>query len=243
LIMISGGSTTKSAWKYQTRLSKKYYRTITFDNRGAGQSDKPAEPYTFRTMADDTIGLMDHLGIEKAHIIGVSTGGMVAQELAINYAERVSKLVLGCTFARRDENGGYSSKIEKALETYEKSSHDKTSLRRFGISMLDSQTDKWSYRLLVPLLKFLVRFSALESKREQLERVRTFNSADRLSLIKVSTLVITGTKDKMIKPFSSEVIAGLIPKAKLVKVAGGGHDFVVEMSEVFNREVIDFLKD
>jgi pimeloyl-ACP methyl ester carboxylesterase len=242
LIMISGGNTTKGVWKSQTRFFKKYYRTIAFDNRGVGKSDKPAEPYTFGTMADDTIGLMDHLDIEKSHIFGMSTGGMVAQELAINYPERVNKLVLACTFAKRDENGGYSSEIEKALETYENSSHDKASLRRFVYSVMDSQTDKWSYRLLIPLLKIVVRFSSLESAREQLERVRAHDSADRLALIKAPTLVITGTEDRAIRPVSSEVIACLIPKAKLVKVEGGGHGFMAEMSNVFNREVFDFLK-
>ncbi|MCX6655675.1 MAG: alpha/beta fold hydrolase, partial [Candidatus Bathyarchaeota archaeon] len=76
--MIIGLGSDQSNWRLQTGLFKKYYRTITFDNRGAGRSDKPTGPYTINMMADDTVGLMDHLGIEKAHILGVSMGGMIA---------------------------------------------------------------------------------------------------------------------------------------------------------------------
>jgi pimeloyl-ACP methyl ester carboxylesterase len=73
-------------------------------------------PYTMKIMADDTVGLMDHLGIDKAHVLGISAGGMIAQELAINHPERVNKLVLACTFARRDGTSGYTSEINKAIE-------------------------------------------------------------------------------------------------------------------------------
>lgn len=75
LVMIMGLGGARSSWRSQTGFFKKYYRTVTFDNRGVGKSDKPAGPYTIRMMADDTIGLMDHLSIEKAHVLGVSMGG------------------------------------------------------------------------------------------------------------------------------------------------------------------------
>jgi len=244
LIMISGLSLDKSSWRFQIGSFKKYYRTITFDNRGSGKSDKPAGPYTIKMMADDTIGLMDHLNIEKAHVLGVSMGGMIAQELAINHPERVNKLVLGCTFARRDETSGFSSEINKATEAYERSSRDKASQRRLASVVIDLTINKWSYRVfIVPLMKIAFRFSSQKGVAEQLEAVSAHDAADRLGMIKASTLVITGTEDRAIKPISSEVIASLVPNAKLVKVLGGGHGFTMEMRGEFNREVLNFLRN
>ncbi len=106
LILVNGLGGTKRLWRRQTRLFKKYFRTITFDNRGVGKSDRPVGPYTIKMMADDTVGLMDYLRIERAHILGESMGGMIAQELAINHPERVDKLVLACTYARSDGKAG-----------------------------------------------------------------------------------------------------------------------------------------
>jgi pimeloyl-ACP methyl ester carboxylesterase len=84
---------------------------------------------------------------------------------------------------------------------------------------------------------------ALNGLVGQFEAVLAHDAADRLRMIKAQTLVITGTEDRLIKPISSEVIASLIPKAKLVKVEGGSHNFSVEMRSEFNREVLDFLKN
>jgi len=104
--------------------------------------------------------------------------------------------------------------------------------------------NKWSYRvLLLPFMKIAIRFSATTGLAEQLEALLAHDAADRLGMIKASTLVITGTEDRVIKPISSEVIASLVPKAKLVKVLGGGHNFSIEMRGEFNREVLDFLKN
>jgi len=244
LIIIMGLGSAKIRWGFQLGPFRKYYRTITFDNRGVGKSDKPTGPYTTKMMADDVIGLMDHLGIEKAHIFGGSMGGMIAQELAINHPERVNKLVLACTFARRDEKGGFSSEINEALEAYERSSRDEASFRRFSSVIMPLSFNKWYYRVFIgALLKIAIRFITLRGIIAQFEAVLTHDTADRLGMIKASTLVITGTEDRAIKPISSEVIASLVPKAKLVKVLGGGHGFTMEMRGEFNREVLNFLRN
>jgi len=247
LIMIMGFGSAKNNWRFQTGLFKKYYRTITFDNRGVGKSDKPTGPYTINMMADDTVGLMDYLGIEKAHIIGTSMGGMIAQELAIKLPEKVDKLVLASTFAGRDETSGFSSEASKALEVYDRSPHDETVIRRLCDILVDLTLNKRLYRILaIPLMKIMIRLSdpsMINGLVGQLDAVLAHDAADRLRLIKVPTLVITGTDDRLVKPISSEVIANLVPKAKLVKVEGGSHGFHAEMSGKFNKEVLDFLRN
>jgi pimeloyl-ACP methyl ester carboxylesterase len=97
LVMIMGLGGTRQSWVFQKRPFSKHFEVITFDSRGIGKSDKPSDPFSMRTMADDTIGLMNYLNIDKAHVLGVSHGGRVAQEAAINYPDRVIKLVLAST--------------------------------------------------------------------------------------------------------------------------------------------------
>jgi pimeloyl-ACP methyl ester carboxylesterase len=94
-ILIQGLGGGHQAWFLQVQALKKHFRVITFDNRGTGRSKQlSGEPYTIKTMADDVIGLMDDLGFDKAHILGLSLGGMIAQEIAISYPHRVDKIIL-----------------------------------------------------------------------------------------------------------------------------------------------------
>jgi pimeloyl-ACP methyl ester carboxylesterase len=118
LIMLMGLGADHSGWNSQVPFFKKYYRVIAPDNRGVGKSDKPKGPYSITMMADDTLALMKALNIEKAHIMGESMGGMIAQEIAINYPQRVRKLVLVSTYARDDQSSsGSTSELFKEVQT------------------------------------------------------------------------------------------------------------------------------
>jgi pimeloyl-ACP methyl ester carboxylesterase len=239
LVMIMGLGGDQSGWMFQAGFFKKYYRVVTFDNRGVGNSDKPGEPYSIRMMADDTVDLMDYLGVEKAHILGMSMGGMIAQELAINYPARVLKLVLASTLAYSDDerNGPTLEFVEKLELPIQ--------------SMVVSMTTL-AFNRLLPRMLFMT-LGAIQQRRmgtsgttgflAQKEACRKHDTSDRLSLIKAPTLVIVGTKDRVIKPSSSEVIAELLPNSKLVKFQNGSHVIPIEMSVRFNKEVLDFLKD
>jgi len=231
LVMIMGFSATRSGWIRQIPFFRKHYRTVTLDNRGVGKSGKPPGPYSTRMMADDTLGLMDLLGIEKAHVMGVSMGGMIAQELAINYPQRVMKLVLACTYASQDEMSGDTLEHGKFLRLAPKQQFSAIVGLAFG---------KPFYRFVFGLLaRVHIKFvgsSGTVGIAGQSEACRTHNTLDRLPLITAPTLVIVGTADRVINPVSSEVIAGKIPSVKLVRVEGGSHCFK------FNREVLDFLK-
>jgi len=237
LVMIMGFTATRSGWMRQIPFFKKYYRVITFDNRGVGKSDKPPGPYSTRMMADDTLRLMDLLGSEKAHIMGASMGGMIAQELAINYPQRVMKLILACTYASQDETSGDTLEQAKFLQL--------TPERKVN-AMIGLAFNKPLYGFVFSLLARLqTRFMGASGRvgiAGQSEACRTHNTLERLSSITAPTLIIVGTGDRIIKPVSSEVIAGKIPNAKLVKVEGGSHCFSLEMKNAFNREVLGFLK-
>jgi len=244
LVLIMGYSGDKTGWMFQTRAFKRHFRVVTFDNRGVGKSDKPTGAYSVRMMADDTVGLMEHLGIEKAHILGVSMGGMIAQELAINYPERINKLVLCCTFAYELE--GHTPEYYKGLGVENGYSRDalrcvsarKIMANDFSLAL----NDRLMRIIITPLLKVFTWVLPNEGISEQFEAILNHDTLDRLHMIRVPTLVITGTKDKLIKPNSSDVLASKIPGAKLVKVEEGSHAFFIEMRGEFNRVVLDFLR-
>src|SRR5579871_378234 len=103
LLLIGGGGDDLTSWAFQIPTFAQHFTTIAFDNRGAGETDKPVGPYTTAQMAVDAHGLLDVLEVDRAHVLGVSMGGMIAQEFAIAYPERVNKLVLACTCSEPSE--------------------------------------------------------------------------------------------------------------------------------------------
>ena len=115
MIMVQGFGGVLQGWFFQTRAFKKHFQVMIFDNRGLGKTDGRGSPFTIETMADDTVGLLDHLGIERAHVLGMSLGGIVAQEVAINHPERVNKLVLTCTTSGEAQGSDLHPEVLKVL--------------------------------------------------------------------------------------------------------------------------------
>jgi pimeloyl-ACP methyl ester carboxylesterase len=246
LVLIMGLGGGHGAWFFQIRAFRKHYRLITFDNRGVGRTDRPGESYATRTMADDTVGLMDSLGIEKAHILGVSLGGMIAQEVAVNYPQRVKKLILVSTTAGMDETRDVPSELLKAAGIDESSAVD--DIRSVDINKLMSSLNSLAFNrriykmFVLPLTYLYMRRVGIDGLLGQFEAAMGHNTLDRLHLIEAPTLVMTGSADRLIPPDSSDVIASRIPSARLVKVEGGSHTFLAEMRNRFNKEVLDFLR-
>ncbi len=238
LVMIMGFSAGRAGWTAQVPFFKKHYQVVTFDNRGVGKSDKPPGPYSTKMMADDTVRLMDHLGIEKAHIMGASMGGMIAQELAINYPERVHKLVLACTYACQDGASGDTPQQAK-LATLPP---EKVTGAMIGLA-LNRPIYRYTFGLIGMLQARLMGRSARQGIAGQMEACRTHDTLERLGRITAPTLVIVGTADRIIAPVSSEIIAGRVPGSRLVKIEGGSHSFPMEMKKRFNAKVLEFLRE
>jgi len=247
LLMIQGFSGGHDAWFFQTRAFKKKYKVIVFDNRGIGKTQRSPTPYTVKTMADDAVGLLNHLGIGKAHILGMSLGGIVAQEIAINYPAKVEKLVLVCTTTGDDEISNIHPDMLKAMGLKEGDTQPELrslDFRKTTTGIVSLAFNKRLYRLInVPLVKLYMKRVDMEGLIQQMEAVVGHSTGDRINTIKAPTLVLTGTEDRVISPHSSDEIAGKIPDARLVKLEGGSHAFFLEMRKEFNREVLDFLKN
>ena len=242
LILITGFASAQNTWYSQVRAFSKQYRVVTFDNRGFGKSDKPPGPYTIKMMAGDTIALMDHLAIEKAHIVAGSMGGMIAQEMAIDHPQRVNKLVLFCTTA-----GGQpwrdvlSDMIEASDPGWNRSKPDLTGakLQKFMVDIASRSFNGALYRLLVmPLVKLQAMLGKVEVPVGQLEAMISHNTLERLDKIQAPTLVLAGGKDRVMPAHSSEALASGIKGAKLVVVKEGAH----ALGGPLNKEVLGFLK-
>lgn len=253
LLLIMGLAADSMAWMFQLPAFAERYRTIVFDNRGVGRSAKPPGPYTIQAMADDTAGLLKAIGVERAHVVGVSMGGMIAQELALRHPERVRGLVLACTFPEADED------VRRNRET--SLTQLGGSIGRDGVATLNlaAVDPMMLFQTLLPavfspafiqnqLASLMQLFGgalqwgfSVEAIMAQVEAVMSHNSTERLRDIKAPTLVITGDADLLIPPANSDVIAGSIPGARLVKIPDGTHGFNFETPELFNREVLSFL--
>jgi pimeloyl-ACP methyl ester carboxylesterase len=253
LLLVMGLAADSTAWMFQVPAFAERYRTITFDNRGVGRSAKPTGPYTIHQMADDAACLLDALGVSRAHVLGVSMGGMIAQELALRHPERVRSLVLACTYPEPDPD------VERQRQfsvTALGGTITATGETRIDLQALDpmlffqhllprvfnqSYIDEALPRLLQLFGGALQHGFSMEAILGQVEAVMGHRATDRLHQIRVPTLVITGDADLLVPPHSSDVIARHIPGAKLVKVPGGSHGFNFETPDVFNRHVLDFL--
>ena len=252
LILIMGLGGPHGSWFLQVPAFRKHFRVITYDARGVGLSRDSGEPYTMRTLADDVIAILDHLAIERSHVLGLSLGGMVAQEVAITYPERVRKLVLVAT-----DSGGereISPAIRKAFgidPDADLSAIDPSDYADSGVDMkkVGAIIMRLSFNNpLVPwALSMLARRQgkpplADDGTKRQTQASAEHNTLDRLHLIQAPTLVTAGSWDRMIPPHASEVLASRIPNATLKLLWGVPHALNFESFWRFNRTVLRFLK-
>jgi 3-oxoadipate enol-lactonase len=246
LVLIPGLGAGHTAWFRQLHAFKKHYQVITFDPRSIGRSDRPKQPYAFKALADDVVGLMDYLGIRRAHVLGQSLGGLVAQEVAIDYPDRVLKLFLVSSTVAGGDTNPTNPELMEALGYAEGTTEidfSKVDTRRTMNAVIGMSFNKMLYRKAMQFLsRFFVKPEMFDGLSDQLRAISGHNTVDRLHLIKAQTLVITGAEDRIVSPHSSEVLADKIPNAKLIMVKDGSHGFNVEMTSRFNREVLDFLR-
>ncbi|MFB6285436.1 MAG: alpha/beta fold hydrolase [Candidatus Bipolaricaulia bacterium] len=240
LVMIAGIG--YGAWVFEKQLPAftPHFDTIAFDNRGVGDSDKPDEPYSIDLFAQDTLGLMDALDIERAHVLGVSQGGMVALQMALDAPDRVARLILGAT-----THGGPNIDYPDMEVIQFLGQRSGTPEERFQKGLELSFSD--AFRRSNP--------PELERLRDQLRDRRqpddaynrqamapiTFNAEPRLGEIIHPALVITGSADRVVPPANSERLAEKLPNAQLEILNGAGHLCFIERAETFNQTAIQFL--
>jgi 3-oxoadipate enol-lactonase len=229
LILLEGMGGDIPGWRRNIPTLARELRVIAYDFRGNGNSDDPPGPTTMSTYVDDTVALLDALGIDRAHLYGQSFGGMVAQELALTRPERVRTLILGCTdMGERTTirpEGATAPKHEPWRALYAPSFPD-----RHPEHVADD-----------------LRVAALQpdhpvGRRRQWEAVQGFDSYDRVPDLRVPTLVLHGTEDRLIPAENGRRLAARIPDAELVLLEGAGHVYHSEQAEAADAVVLDFVR-
>lgn len=242
LLLIMGLGANATSWEMQIPDFSREYRVIAFDNRGAGRSDKPKSPYTMPQMADDAVGMLDHLGIGSAHVFGMSMGGMIALELALRYPQRVRALVLGGTMA-----GGPKAVLAGPQLIQQWASTATLPMEQAienGLRFLYSEEfiARNRERLMQRALEMAHLQPPMDALQRQFMAVVQFNTHERLGEIKAPTLIIAGTDDKIVPAENSRILAEKIPGAELVELEGGGHGFLAEKAAETNSTVLAFLR-
>jgi 3-oxoadipate enol-lactonase len=193
LLMIMGLGASSAAWDPElVQELAKSFRTITFDNRGTGQSDKPDKPYSIEMFADDAAGVLDGLKIPRAHIFGVSMGGMIAQEFALRHPSRTGSLTLGCTTAGGSHSVPPPPESLKVLTAPREGVPPEDIIRRsWPLSLTTEYIRDNRDRLEARIPRLLEHPTPPFAFQRQLEGTYTLKTWDRLPNIKAPTLVIT----------------------------------------------------
>ena len=240
VLMIQGLGASKNAWNLQRIAMATRFRILSFDNRGAGRSDKPTEPFTLEQMADDALAVLDAAGIETAHVVGASMGGVISQVVAVKFPHRVRSLTLVCTACR---NHPWRQEL---LQSWAKTAADK------GMIEVGKEAAQWvmstrSFRRLVPAFTWMGPLAALRPRHSFVSQIDAIlntreDLVDQLSTITAPTMVIVGNQDILTPRGDSEEIAERIPNAELVVISGAAHGLMMEHSSTFNRILIEFLQ-
>lgn len=232
MILIGGLFVDHTIWSPVIDKLSQHFRVIAFDNRGIAEVTE--EPYSTTTMAEDTIKLMDHLGIDKAYIVGHSMGGAIAQMIALLYPERVSALAICASFAKLGPKANLFATINQKL--FDIKVPMKLMLRVNTALLFGSRA--------IDLGKAIDQFVQMgeslptETLPHQIEACKTHDTMDRLKMIDVPTLVIVGEEDALAPVNNSREIHERIRNSRLVILPDIGHMLQIEDPELFVHELL-----
>jgi pimeloyl-ACP methyl ester carboxylesterase len=217
------------------------FRLITFDNRGMGRTGAGTRPFTIEQFAEDTAGLMDALGTVRAHVLGISMGGFIAQELALRYPGKVEKLVLMASSCGGVSATPFSAEAMESLGDFSGTTEER--LVRVA-TLLFPRT--WLSEHEAEARKKLARDPSppsVDSVMKQAAAMQNWHGAcDRLADLKVPTLVIAGTEDTVVDPVNSSITAEKLPRGKLSMMEGAGHGLTFQCPLNCAGPIIEFLE-
>ena len=248
LILITGVGYGMWFWHKIIPELSRHYRVIAFDNRGAGESDKPEGPYTVSMMAADTAGLLDNLGITQAYVFGHSLGGFIAQELAVTRPDLISKIILAST------NSGGMKVIPitaEAMQVLTDRSGDPVELIRRGVAVAcapgfaerkpEIVQELMDYRFTNPVPA--QNYQAQVLAGAGMSMLTDEQVLQRMKSIQVPVLILFGEHDRVVPPGNAGLLAEMLPDARVKILPDCGHMFPVEVPQITVEAILPFLKN
>lgn len=242
LLLIAGLSDYTSKWDWQVADLSADFFVITFDNRCAGRSVETAPGFGMAQLGDDAAGLLDALGVNDAHVFGISMGGMIALNLTVRHPERVRRLALGCTTAGSSLTVPPSEEVMAALLSPPRSGDPRRDFvdgcwMSLGPGFAESRPD------VVGLLadQAAANPQSPSAYAAQIMAIETHDVVRHLGDIRVPTLVLHGEADVLVPVENGRLLAERIPGAELIIYPGAGHLFFVEQSKAVNRDLRAFF--
>jgi len=241
VLLVNGLGADHTTWGLQTEFLKEHFRVVAFDNPGVGQSQGPPGPYTSELFADVAASLLRSLGIERAHVVGASMGGIIVQQLALRHPALVRSLVMHCTWGRCDR---YLASLFRSWQAIAR-----------VVSPLDLSRQLWlwvftpSWYERAGVIEELERQTleapfpqSPEAFCDQAEACIAHDELDRLGQIEAPTLITVGDSDLLTPPYHSAAIKERMPNALLHVWPKMGHAPFWEIPDEFNKLSYEFLK-
>jgi len=236
ILLIMGHAYGADMWHRTAPELAASYRVIRFDNRGIGRSSDPPGPYPVQLMADDALAVLDAASAASAHVYGVSMGGFIALQLALDRPGRVRSLTLGCTAASAEgaSRGALLARVRSLVPA--------AALNRMAWKLLYGPGTPTSRRAEDQQIVRRTRASG-RGRRGQLIGAASFDVTGRLAEIHIPTLVIHGAQDRIVPAANAQRLADGIAGARLVVFPDAGHVYTTDAPDAANQEVLRFLGD
>ena len=242
LLLIQGLGYATWGWEQHVPALAERFRTITFDNRGAGRSDKPDEPYSIELLAEDALVVLDELGSRPAHVVGFSMGGYIALTLARRWPDAVASLVLVATSCGGSEAHGVPEATARAWAEASALPPAEFARRSMPLSYApgwaDAHPDEFE-RFLTARLRHPTPGFAW---RRQLAACEEFLTAGiDVDAVAVPALVVHGTADRVVPYPNAELLVRRLPQAEHLRLEGAGHLALLERPDEVSRAIVEFL--
>jgi len=226
-----------TSWVFQTRALAAHYHVIQYDCRGQGQSDHPAAPYSMAQHAHDLAGLLTHLGVERAHIAGISYGGEVAQSFALSYPERVLSLILADTVSEVGPELRITATGWRDLAL----AGDAVGLHQASVPWNFAPEFIGAHPKLIADSRERYRLLDLAAVARLCDAFLAVDFTGRLGAITVPTCIIVGELDRLKGRAYADILHRAIPHSELHLIPGAGHVTCWERAEAFNTIILGFL--